>query len=129
LEEGSDYKAGVLLGEGVPETIKGSLDWLEAKGYVEWLAYVIMPDHLHLLFKLLEPVPLSKVLQRFSQYTGRQIGLRLERQGGIWQESYFDRAIRNEDELQRAFAYIKNNPVKAGYIEEAGDWPWLFPKM
>lgn len=150
----------------MPEIIKSSLEYLEVKNYVEWQAYVIMPDHVHLLFSLKEPEPLSKLIQKFSQFTSRQIGLlyrernfhpqdssfspgignrslshkenqsglevspteQLSKQGGIWQEGYFDRAIRNEEELQKAFAYIQNNPVKAGYVQDKIDWPWLFPK-
>jgi putative transposase len=129
LEEGLPYEAGVLLAEGVPEIIMDSLEWLEEQGNLEWLAYVIMPDHLHLLFKLKEQEPLSKIMYRFSHFTSRQINLKQERQGSIWQEGYYDRAIRDEDELQKAFTYIHNNPVKAGYVDEINDWAWLYPKL
>ena len=129
LENGVSYKAGVLLTDGVPEIITGSLKWLEEQDYLELLAYTIMPDHIHLLFKLKEKESLSKVLQKFGSFTGRQICLKLDRPGGIWQEGYYDRAIRDEEELQRAFAYILNNPIKAGYVTDLIDWPWLYPEM
>ncbi len=127
LGQADPFLQGLLMAEGVPEIIVNCLQWLENEGSIELVAYVIMPDHVHVLFQLGEKEGLQKVMQRFAGFTGRQIGLKLERSGIVWQKGYYDRAIRNEDELQKAYDYIANNPVKAGYVENIIDWPWLYP--
>jgi len=48
----------------------------------------------------------------------------LGRQGVLWQREYFDRYIRDEGHLQAVIAYIESNPVKAGLVRRAGDWPF-----
>ena len=44
--------------------------------------------------------------------------------GTFWEADYFDRYMRNEDHLMRTIEYIESNPVKAGLVKEAFDWPW-----
>jgi putative transposase len=129
LQENQDYRQGLLMGEGIPEIIESSLQWLENDKFIQNIAYVIMPDHIHLLFKLGENNTLPHTMLRFGRHTGRQIAKKLGRQGAVWQESYFDRAVRNDEELKKAFDYIMNNPIKAGYVEDASDWKWLYPQQ
>lgn len=112
--------------EDIPEIIIDSLKWLEEKGSIQLIAYVIMPDHLHLLFQLGEKESLQKLMQSFGGFTGKAISKKLEHSRPVWQNTYYDRAIRNEEELYRTITYIQENPVKAGYVEEPGEWPWLY---
>jgi len=42
----------------------------------------------------------------------------------FWQDDYFDRYIRDEDHYRRVVRYIENNPVKAGLVPLAAEWPW-----
>jgi hypothetical protein len=45
-------------------------------------------------------------------------------QGAFWQDDYFDRYIRDEAHYRRVVRYIENNPVKAGLVRTAAEWPW-----
>ena len=42
----------------------------------------------------------------------------------FWRREYFDHWIRSEKELAKAVAYVEANPVKAGLVSSAEDWPW-----
>jgi hypothetical protein len=45
----------------------------------------------------------------------------LKRSGPFWQREYYDRLLRNANELERAIDYVMNNPCKAGL----GEWSWV----
>ena len=82
-----------------------------------------MPDHLHLLARALQET-LTDWVARLKSLTTRaawSVGWR----GAIWQPRFFDRALR-DGELAPTLAYIVNNPVVAGLVEEPADWAWLF---
>ena len=86
-------------------------------------AWVIMPNHVHLLFKV-QSVPMSHLIDRWKGYTAKQANKLLGRQGSFWQAGYWDTYMRNSDHELRARRYIENNPVKAGLVRLANEWRW-----
>jgi putative transposase len=50
--------------------------------------------------------------------------------GTVWQDERYDRLVRNEEEFQGYWEYIRNNPIKAGFSTIAEDYPffWQIPK-
>lgn len=87
------------------------------------LAYVVMPDHLHLIV-----VPGRLGLSHFMRFTkGRFARLwnrRFGSTGSIWQARYYEAVIRSEEQLQKAIDYIDQNPIKAGLCLHAEDFPF-----
>src|SRR5574337_1032799 len=77
LAEGEPFTDGVLMGEGIPQLVIATLRWLHRKEHIDLLAYVVMPDHVHVLFRLRERQELADVMRRFGSYTGRQIAAKL----------------------------------------------------
>ena len=69
-------------------------------------AWVIMPNHVHLLFKPVDPLEI--LLQAWKSVSAKRIG-----KGSIWQANYRDTLIRDGDHFKNAVRYIRNNPVKA----------------
>jgi REP element-mobilizing transposase RayT len=88
------------------------------------LAYVIMPDHVHALLIPRTPHTISQIMQTIKGYSARRINQVLETHGTVWQQSFHDRVIRNEEQLAAAVAYIETNPVKAGLVERPTDYPF-----
>ncbi|MCO6440313.1 MAG: transposase [Nitrococcus mobilis] len=93
------------------------------------LAWVIMPNHVHVLIEQKEGWLLAKIVQSWKRHTSREIrrlGLPscTRRISPLWQRDYWDRFIRNERHFQTAKQYIENNPVVAGLIDSAERWPW-----
>jgi REP element-mobilizing transposase RayT len=88
------------------------------------LAWCIMPNHVHVMAEMLAGHSMSNVVKSWKSFTARQANARLGRTGAFWEPDYFDRYMRNEDHLMRTIDYVENNPVKAGLVDKADDWPW-----
>ncbi|MGB6222871.1 transposase [Haloferula sp.] len=68
-------------------------------------AWVIMPNHLHLLFT--PKHPLEKLMRKWKGISAHHIG-----KGSIWQRGYRDTLIRNARHFGNAVRYIRRNPIK-----------------
>lgn len=97
---------------------------IEKEGWLVGEA-TVMPNHVHLLI-LCEnsPYSLKEILERFKGRSARWINQLSNRSGRFWQEDWFDRWMRNEGELTKTIAYIRNNPVKAKLVKEWSDYRW-----
>ncbi len=85
----------------------------------------VMPNHIHLLIiRQKYNFSLKQILKRFKGRSSRWINQELDRSGRFWQEDWFDRWMRNHDELRKTVAYIRNNPVKANLVKQWSDYPW-----
>jgi len=88
------------------------------------LAWCVMPNHVHVVVRQVEGWPLGVVVKSWKSYTARMINRRLERQGPLWAADYFDRYVRNEEQLVGVIRYVEANPVKAGLCRHPEDWPF-----
>ena len=78
--------------------------------------YVIMPNHIHLILSVYDfkggrqvaapTTAVQTVIGNMKRYVSMQIGF------SIWQKSFHDRIIRNEDEYQKICHYIDQNPAR-----------------
>jgi putative transposase len=92
-------------------------------GHYVLRAYVIMPNHVHVLLDPL--VPLEKLTSGIKGVSAREGNARLGGTGKpFWQDESFDHWIRGPGQLARTHNYIENNPVKARLCAEPQDWPW-----
>ena len=91
-------------------------------------AAVIMPDHAHLIFRLIQPYELSQILQRIKGRSARRINQMLKRKGSVWSDESFDHIIRHAAELEEKLEYIRQNPVKRGLVNHPDRYKWLFIK-
>jgi REP element-mobilizing transposase RayT len=82
-----------------------------------------MPNHVHVLFTVLSLASLGDIVSSWKRFTARQANRQLGRSGAFWQTEYWDRFIRNERHFAAAESYIDQNPVKAGLVEHAQQWP------
>ena len=76
-------------------------------------AWVVMPNHVHLIASLVGGETLPGLLHSWKGYTARQINQLLGTTGAVWQKSYFDRLVRDWDHYASCARYIRNNPMKA----------------
>jgi len=74
-------------------------------------AAVVMPDHVHVIFRILEDRPLGAVLQSIKGFSAHAINRLLARKGALWLDESFDHIIRHEHEWEEKVAYIRNNPT------------------
>ena len=108
------------------------------------VAYVVMPEHVHLLIKPNEDKysmarillgiksPSSRSIQRFLRKTRPEVvdRLRVERAPGrveyrVWlQGGGYDRNIDNREDLATAIDYLHSNPVRRGFVGAPDEWSW-----
>ena len=88
------------------------------------LAWVLMPDHAHWLIELGAMDPLARVVSRLKSATARVANPVLCRQGALWARAYHDHALRDEEDLRTVARYMIGNPVRAGLVEQVGDYPF-----
>jgi putative transposase len=75
-------------------------------------AWVIMPNHVHLLLSLGEAVDLGEIVASWKRFTATQINRMSLRKGPVWQRDYFDRLIRDWDHFMNVARYLRRNPLK-----------------
>lgn len=117
----SGYGSCFLKNEGVAEIVQNALFHLEGEKF-KLIAWVIMPNHIHLLLKPLPNISLTTIMQSIKGFSAYQSNKLLGRKGSFWQKDYFDRYIRHEKHYWATIAYIENNPVKANLCQNAQDW-------
>jgi len=87
-------------------------------------AWCVMPNHVHTVVTPFVNHPLSEVLQSWKSYSSHIVNRRLNRKGRFWQKESFDHVIRNEQSFEKFVAYTERNPVVAGLVADAADWPF-----
>jgi REP element-mobilizing transposase RayT len=87
-------------------------------------SFVVMPNHIHGIIVLEKGVALSRVVQAFKSISTNEYIRSVRQQGWkafndtLWQRSFYDHVIRNEEDLLRVQEYISNNPLKWSLDEE-----------
>ena len=94
-------------------------------------AAVVMPDHVHTIFRLIEPHKLSRVLQLIKGRSARQVNQFLEQSHRLkpvplWMDESFDHIVRTEAEWQEKIEYIRQNPLKKGLVLSPDQYKWLY---
>ena len=87
------------------------------------LAWVLMPDHLHLLVQLAEHAELAVLMNRLKAATARAVNRHLGRTGAVWQQSFHDHLLRKEEDLKTVARYIVMNPLRAGLVRRVSEYP------
>ncbi|MFQ6616349.1 MAG: transposase [Fidelibacterota bacterium] len=88
------------------------------------VAWCIMPNHVHILVETKKGNSLSDIVHTWKSFTALQANKILNREGRFWMPDYFDRYIRDADHFDETVQYILENPVKAGLVDSANEWPW-----
>jgi putative transposase len=137
----------LMLGSGVPEIVLASIGRVGKRGLAGILAFVLMPEHLHVL--LVPTVrdgvatPISSILSAIKRPSSLRIKRQLaasesallndltvrERPGKtafrFWQEGGgYDRNLTSGDAVRASIEYIHMNPVRRGLCERPSDWAW-----
>lgn len=130
---------GEIMGEAVDLSTTGSVVvgcWEEIPQHfpgIELDAFVVMPNHLHAIIVIDDhgmasqppvheallrpsgprPRSLGSIIGQFKAASSKRINvLRATNIPPVWQRNYFERIIRNDDELRRVREYMANNPLR-----------------
>jgi putative transposase len=86
--------------------------------------FVLMPDHIHLFCA---PKQLTPTALKAWVYFWRAEATRhwpREDEKPIWQKDFHDRQLRSAESYQQKWAYVPENPLRAGLVRKIEDWPW-----
>lgn len=98
-----------------------NLLFLRENPYVKFLSYVVMPDHYHLLVKILHKSAFWYVGTFENSYT-RYFNLKLQRKGPLWQSIFRSVRVRSDEQLLHVSRYIHLNPTTSQLVENPEDW-------
>ena len=92
------------------------------QGRFELHAFVVMPEHVHLLLTPAPGVTLERSIQFIKGGYSHALGLELNRKGEAWQRGFTDHRIRDGGDFDVHRDYIYENPVRRGLVACASDY-------
>ena len=101
-------------------------EWCGVRQVDIW-AYCLMPNHIHLIAIPKEKESLTLAIGEAHRRYTRRINFREGWRGHLWQ-GRFSSFIMDENHLLACTKYIEMNPVRAGLVKKARDWPWSSAK-
>jgi putative transposase len=88
--------------------------------------FVVMPDHVHLLLTLGENI----TVERAMQFIKGGFSYRLKKDSGyageVWQGGFSEVRVADQNSFEQHKRYIAENPVKAGLVNSAAEYPFCF---
>ncbi len=91
-----------------------------AKGRFELHAFVIMPDHVHLL---LTPAP-DVSLEKVAQFIKGGFSFRLKSKMDVWERGYDNRRVVDRAQFDSFLRYVEDNPVRARIVATVAEYPY-----
>ena len=108
----SGYGECVLRNPEAGNVVASSLKYFDGRRY-HLSDFVVMPNHVHVLFGLIGEMRLSEVCYSWKKYTAGQINKLFGRSGHFWQGESFDHIVRSAEQFEHFQNYIVSNPEKA----------------
>jgi putative transposase len=117
-----DNKKPIFLNNNLADAI-----WLAAKDGIfsteaDLMAACLMPDHLHLLIGV-KNKNLIDIISRWKRFT-QKIVSSINYKDKLWQRSFYDHALRREEQVVIVARYVYENPVRAGLIAENEEYSY-----
>ena len=100
--------------ENLRSVWRAATDWAVGR-------YVLMPDHLHLFPA---PGPTERTLDTWVRYWKSRFRKRDANPSHRWQTDHWDTRLRDDENYESKWEYVKNNPVRHGLVERSDDWPF-----
>ena len=126
LLDGLKSKNNYLSNPIIAEICKSTLHFPDGKDYT-LICYTIMPNHIHLVFDLLNKTKsVGNLMGAIKQNSAKDANNFLGLKGAFWQPESFDRLVRDEKELYYVIRYVLMNPVNAGLVDNWSDWKYTY---
>lgn len=135
----SCHRRSPLLGNpSIRDVFVRALYAARARFRFELYAWVVMPEHVHLMLRPPEGLALDAILKALKQSVAQTVIARWKQLNAtvldsitvhgrirFWQRGGgFDRNVRDQSELAREIRYIHRNPIERGLVQSPEDWVW-----
>lgn len=111
------YGECLLKRPGNRKIVEDALFFFHDKRY-HLKAFVVMPNHVHLLLQLFRDYQMESVMKSIKSFTAKKINEAEHRSGRIWQRESYDHIVRDEDEYKHTLKYIYFNNKELAWIED-----------
>ena len=88
----------------------------------DWYMHVavLMPDHVHLITSFPERSRnIQTVVSKWKEWTAKSLKIK-------WQRDFFEHRLRRDESFVEKADYVRNNPVRAGFVTKPEEWPYKF---
>jgi REP element-mobilizing transposase RayT len=94
-------------------------------------AFVVMPNHVHMLFTPLadkkgQDYSLAEIMKGIKGASSHSVNRLLHRRGALWEPESFDRIVRSADDFAFRMLYIVENPIAAGLAKGPNEYRWAW---
>ena len=99
--------------------------WQNCERLYGWAVgrYVIMPDHVHFFIADARgETSLSDVVGKWKEWTAKYAAQRLSYTMPLWQRDFFDHVLRSSESEDQKWEYVRENPVRAGFVADSSSW-------
>ncbi len=86
--------------------------------------YCLMPDHVHLIATATGKFNMSFIMKMVKGSFARKVNKLKNQNGSLWQPRFYEEAIRSEKQFLCQLDYMHQNPVKAGLVSDASQYPF-----
>lgn len=117
----SGHGSRLLADDAAAQVVVDALHHFDGERY-RLIAWCVMPTHLHVIVEPLADHPLGSIVKSWKAYSATQINRGLGRAGALWAPDYFDRFMRDDEQLSNTISYVEGNPVAAGLVKSAEGW-------
>ena len=124
ITAGTFCKKNLLQSERMAELFCQTMFRYRAEGRFLLPAFVVMPNHIHLLLTVPQGLTLERVVQFIKGGFSHQAGILTRSVGPVWQKSFVDRRVRDLAEFRKYMEYIHQNPVRAGLVSYAEEFQY-----
>jgi REP element-mobilizing transposase RayT len=112
-----------LRDAALADLVAGAIQFFDGQRY-ELRAWVVMPNHAHVVVWPMPGHVLSDILHSWKSFTSHEINKRLLTKGSFWQNESYEHLICDDEDLHRCCHYTLMNPVNAGLCTRPEDWKW-----
>jgi len=107
-----------LADESTAAKLFSSALFFHQKG--RWFIHLLllMPDHLHALLSFPQHEQMTRVVRAWKKFQATDHGI-------CWQRDFFDHRLRSDESFEGKRDYIRMNPIRAGLVSSAEDWPYV----
>ncbi len=93
-------------------------------GHYALHAFVLMPEHFHLLITPTESTTLERAVQFIKGGSAHRVGEKRKLAFPVWQRGFTDHRIRDIDDYAAHLRYIEQNPAKRGLVASQDTYMW-----
>lgn len=89
---------------------------------VDWYMHLalLMPDHAHFIISFPERAKnMNTVISKWKEWTAKSLKIK-------WQRDFFEHRLRRDESFEEKTEYVRANPVRAGLVADADQWPHVF---